>query len=85
MFKLLAIAVVAGTLAIAISGNGADLRAGADAVRDGVTSVLPSSVKGQGDEQDGDTGNADEPDNGSQDRQAGDSGDTAEPDSGSDP
>jgi hypothetical protein len=83
MIKLLALAAV--VLAVVVAVGGERLAGGADTVRDGVTSVLPNSVKGQGDEQDGDTEQADEPSSGSQDRQAGDPGDTPEPDSGSDP
>lgn len=82
MLKLLTIALVVVALAIAVGGRG--LGNGADAMRDGVTSFLPDNVKGQGDEQDGDT-EPNEPSSGSQDRQAGDPRDTPEPGSGSDP
>lgn len=84
MIKVLALAAVALVVFIAVSGTGPNVSAGADSVRAGITSLLPSSVRGQGDEQDGDT-EAEEPDDGSQDRQAGDSANTSEPDSGSDP
>lgn len=82
MLKLLTIAVVVVAVAVAVGGRG--LGNGADAVRDGVTSVLPGNAKGQGDEQDGDT-EPDEPSSGSRDSQAGDPRDTPEPGNGSDP
>lgn len=79
MIKLLAIAVVVVAVATALGAGGLDIRAGASALRNVVTSI-GSPVNSQGDEQDGDRDSGEEPD-----AQDADQGESPEADKGSEP